>query len=483
MLVTILKLKLKQAVGESGFRAVLRFLAPNIFVGIFMALSIGNLPASDFIPRVGLVACGVALFTLVAETRKLFFMGGDLENFYFVQPTKISRLASILLAVILDLAIIFSIITPSLLIQFSKSFFLTEIIFTCGIVVCISLVMYLLIIFLISSLSNRIADLSLTFLQIFMALVLLAIFQLPLGTVLPHDSLSLFISCILLIVSCSIFFIFPFQERLVSSLNRQNFGTRLDFVEMIERIKWFVVIRSKEEEAGFLFFLTNVFRNSSLRLSTIGIAATPVMVAVYWSMRGVNFAGFETKSIFFHVESVGALASLIISGIFVYYYLSQNILSSRDHEAKWMISQIAYKDGARHGFDSGRFVLGFRKSFMLTVHVPMTVLIFFVILTKESFASALISTLTFYLLTHVAASWFFIVQKQLPFSLPFTQIGPIEILGIMSMFVYSFIVIIVLYFCYGSLQNILITDIFGFILTGLLEIFSVKIVKQRVKFV
>lgn len=113
----------------------------------------------------------------------------------------------------------------------------------------------------------------------------------------------------------------------------------------------------------------------------------------------------------------------------------------------------------------------------------MVIVIFFIILSTESFVPAMLSALTFYFLTHVAASWFFIIQKRLPFSLPFTQIGSTELFSMVSMFVYSFLVIIILYFSYGNLENLLIVNAFGFILVSLLEVFFVKIVNNRVKFV
>jgi len=490
MLSTLLKLKLKQAAGNVGFQAVLRFLAPNLLVGFFLALTnasgpISGLrtPVSDFTLRLGLVSGGVAMFTLLAETRKLFFIGGDLENFYFVQPTKISRFASLLAMITLDLAIVFSIAIPSFIISFSNANIFVAIISTCIVVACISLVFYLLIVLGIAFLPQRAADLSVTILQIVMVLMLLVVFQLPFVASMFHGPRVLLIFCFFLPVFILVFLVFPIQEKLISKLNQRHFGTRLDFVAVVERIKRFVIVRSNEEEAGFIFLLSNMFRNPSLALSTIGTAATPVIVAVYWSMRGVPFVSFDTAPVFFHAQSLAALVSLVISGIFVYYYLSQNILSSKDHEAKWMISEVMLADDMHHGFDAGRFMLGFRRSFLLTVHVPMSILIFFVIITKESFVPALISTLTFYLLTHFAASWFFVMQKHLPFSLPFTQIGAIELLSIVSMFVYSFLIVIVLYFCYGSLQSILIMDFFAFVLINLLGFSSVRVVNKRVKFV
>ncbi len=489
MLHSILKLRLKQAVGEFGFRALLKFLAPDFLIGIFLALSSGNRVDTNFVLRVGVIACGIALFTLVVETRKLFFTGGDVENFYFVQPTKVSRLASLLAVIILNLVIIFSVIVPSILLTFPGSDVFTEMIFLYISVACVSSAFYLLIIFAVASLPRRVADMSLTISQIVMALVLLSVFQLPLreetihslsllldSSILSHQNYSYIgIAAAGFLTSCSFFLTFPFQEKLISKLNQYSSVARVELVSLVEQIKGMVMICSKEEEAGCMFFLSNIFRNSSFRLSTIGIAATPIMVALYWSMRGVYFLRFDITSIFFPAESVAPLASLTISGVLVYYFLSQNILSSKDHEAKWMLE-------ANNGFNAGKFILGVRKSLLLTVHIPMVVVIFFIILSTESLVPAVIGTLTFYSLTHVAVSWFSVIQKRFPFSLPFTQIGSIELLGMVSMFVYSFLIVIILYFSYGNLQNLLLVNLFAFILVSVLEFLSVKIVNSRVKF-
>ncbi len=483
MLTTLLRLRLKQAVGDLGSKAVFRFLAPNVLIGICMAISMVNGPDSGFKFRLGSVACGVALFILVAETRRIFFSGGDIEHFYFVQPTKISRLASILAVFALDVAVILSVFVPSLIMVIPVSGSLTGVVLACIVAVCASSACYLLVVFAVASLPEQAADISLTILQVFMVLVLLAVFQLPLGTGPVNGSLVLTFSCLLFLASWAIFLLLPIQEHLIPKLNRHDLGTRLDFVSLVERMKRFMLIRSKEEEAGSIFFLSNLLRNSSLRLSTIGIAATPIMVAIYWSMKGVRFLNFDAVSMLFPAESVAPISSLIASGILVHYFLSQNLLSSKDHEAKWMLSEFMFANHAHDGSGVGKFMLGFRKSFLLTVHVPMSVLVFCVIFAKESFLSAFVSALTFYLLTHVAASWFFTFQKRLPFTLPFTQIGSVDFLGMLSMFVYSFLAIIVLYFCYGSLQSIIAMDFIAFVLIGVLEMFSVKLVNHRVKFV
>ncbi len=498
MLYSILKLRLKQAVGEFGFRAILKFLAPDFLVGIFLAISNGNRLDENFTLRLGIIACGIALFTSVVETRKLFFSGGDLEKFYFVQPTKVSRLASLLAMVILNLVIISTVVLPSILLTFADSDAFTEIVFISISAACFSSMIYLLSMFAVASLPRRVADFSLTILQILMALVLLSIFQLPLGAESVYGVYSFFAAWLLyvgipamgLLISCLFFISSPFQEKLISKLNQYSSVARIDLVSLVERVKSVTLIRSKEEEAGFIFFLSNIFRNSSFRLTTIGIAATPIMVAIYWLMHGIYFLTFDTTSIFFSAQSVAPIASLVVSGVLAHYFLSQNILSSKDYEAKWMLEipragspRTHTFDGTNAGFNVGKFLLGIRKSFLLTVHIPMVIVIFFIILSTESFVPAMLSALTFYFLTHVAASWFFIIQKRLPFSLPFTQIGSTELFSMVSMFVYSFLVIIILYFSYGNLENLLIVNAFGFILVSLLEVFFVKIVNNRVKFV
>ncbi len=91
MLYSILKLKLRQVVGPFRADQILKFLAPDFLIGIFMALSNENniqMNPSAFLDetyavKLGAVACGISLFTLIVETRKLFFTGGDVRRFLF----------------------------------------------------------------------------------------------------------------------------------------------------------------------------------------------------------------------------------------------------------------------------------------------------------------------------------------------------------------------------------------------------------------
>ncbi len=475
MILTLLKLRLKQTIGGEGLRGALKFLAPDFLVGIFLALSSGDAGESNLVYRFALVSAGVALFTLVVETRRFFFSGGDTENFYFVQPTALFRLTSMLSVILLDLAVIVSVMIPLFLLSSTAEVYFSEIVIASLAAFCFSVSIYFLLLFFVSSLPGRAANLSLTLLQILLALALLAVFQLSSGAKGITDFSSLiWFSLVSLFIISFFFAAFPFPEKLIAKLNESGSTSRVDLQSIVERIKTAVFIRSDEEEAGSIFFLSNLFRNSSFRLSTIAIAATPVMVAIYWSMQKTPFLRFDLFPGFVDAEFVAPIASLVVAGVMVHYFLSQNLLGSRDHEASWLIET--------HGdFNIGKFVLGFRKALLLTIHIPMVVAIFFVLIFRNSLLASAITAITFYFLTHVSASWFSIMQKKFPFSLPFTRIGALETANLIFMLAYSFIVTVVLYFSYGQIEKLLMVNILAFILVGILELFSSRIVNKRVK--
>lgn len=356
---SIFKLKLKQAIGSFGPGSIARFLAPDFLVGVFLALSSRNRVDPNFAMRVGVVGCGIAIFTMVVETRKLFFTGGDVENFYFVQPTKISRLAVLSSIVVFNFVIILSVVVPVGLLTSLDSEFLSEITPVFISAVCFSTTFYLIILFVIGSFPRRIANLSLTILQIILALILLAVFQLPFVT----ENLFILgdaqpISGILFVISCSFFLVFPLQEKLVLKLKDYESDAGPDLLLIIKKFKRFFFMRSGEEEAGFLFFFSNIFRNQSFRLSTIGTAATPIMVAVYWTLRGSHFINLYTPDGFLEAESAAPIASLITAGILMHYFLAQNLLSSKDHDARWLFN--SYRASAL-----GNSSWGFVKRFLL----------------------------------------------------------------------------------------------------------------------
>ncbi|MCL5267386.1 MAG: hypothetical protein M1469_04690 [Bacteroidetes bacterium] len=471
----LLKLRLKQTIRGEGFRGVLKFLAPDLLVGFFLALTAEGFSGGLFPGRVATVAFGVTLFTLIAETRKLFYNGGDIESFYFVQPTFAFRFSSASAIFLLDLMVSFSIFLPVILFSGVAQLYPGRMMLAFLTSSCLSASFYFLIMLIVSSLSKKILNPALTGIQLMMALTLLALFQLSAGLDIQFGSLGLLLASLAILLAMTfVFVVYPLAERLSYKLNWNNSSSHFDLVYILDRVKKLVLIRSPEENAGFMLFLSNILRNPSFRLSTIGIAATPVMVAVYWSMQSARFMTFHIFPGFVSSDLVAPLASLVVSAVLVHYFLSQNILSSVDHEAKWLIQTSG-------DFNAGKFVLGVRKSMLLTVHIPMTVLVFFVLVFENPPVIAVVSAVTFYLLSHVAASWFSVMQKTLPFSLPFTRLGAIEAVNLVFMLAYSLLVSVALFFSFGRLEKLLTVNLLAFILIGVLEISSTKIVNRRVK--
>ena len=471
---SIIRFRIKQTISGERSRGILKFLAPDIFIGLFLVISPDSTRVEYFSVRVAIVATGVALFTALAETRRFFFSGGDIERFYFVRPTVSSRIASISGMFVLIFLIVAAVFVPTLLLSPGGFRFIASGIPMMVASVCASTSIYFLLIFILALVPAGAANRALTFLQIFMALALLATFQLSARVDFLADPMVLILAALLLFFSLAILFVLlPFSERLVEKLGYESEGSIADLVGIVERIKKPLLIQSDEEKAGLMFFLSNLFRSSQFRLSTIGVAGTPVMVAVYWSMQRLPLMSFDPFRHYFAPNYIAPVASLVVSGIVVQYFLSQNVLSSRDHEAGWVFK-------VRRKFDSGKFVLGVRKGLLLFVHVPVTILVFVASLFTNPPAIAFAVAATYYFMVHVAASWFSVAQRRLPFSVPFTPLGAPETVNLVFMFVYSFLVTMALIFAYGSTGKLLMVNLLAFILIGVLEFSSVAIVNKRV---
>lgn len=474
-IITLVKFRIRQTIAGERAKGLLKFLAPDILVGLFLGISSEGIPVQYFPFRIMLVTVGICLFTSLAETRRFFFSAGDMEQFYFVQPTASSRLASVSGMIFLNLAIATSVFIPVIVVSPVGMAQPLEMIGWLLLSTCLSVSLYFVLLFLLSLLPDKGANRTLTVLQVLMALFLLAAFQLSARMELSVHTMWLIpFSVALLAITTFLFLAFPFSEKLVMKLGWNSSVSVTDLFAASERVKKLLMIHSADEEAGFMFFLANLFRNSSFRLSTIGVAGTPVMVAVYWSMQRIRLMRFNLFSGFFSPDFVAPIGSLVVSGIVVYYFLSQNILSSRDHDAVWMFK-------ARKDFNKGRFVLGVRKGLLIIVHVPVTLVILLVSLFANPPLAAFAAAATYYFLVHVAISWFSAMQRRFPFSVPFAPLGVAETLNLLFMLAYSFLAIVALFAAYGNAGSLLTMNLFAFILIGILEYFSVGIVNRRVK--
>ena len=74
---SIIRFRIKQTISGEKSRGILKFLAPDILIGLFLGVSPDGSRAEYFCLRAAVVATGVALFTSLAETRRFFFSGGD----------------------------------------------------------------------------------------------------------------------------------------------------------------------------------------------------------------------------------------------------------------------------------------------------------------------------------------------------------------------------------------------------------------------
>lgn len=471
----LVKFRIKQAIVGEKPRGLLRFLAPDFLVGFFLGISSEAMPARYLPFRVALVTVAVALFTSLAETRKFFFSGGDIEQFYFVQPTASARLSSVSGLIVLNVATAAAIFIPAAI---ASPFALIYPVRMLGwlllsVFAAVSLNFALLI--LLALLPRVAANRGLTLLQVLMALFLLAAFQLSVRIeVAIHFAWLMPTSVALFILTSVLFAVFPFSDSLVVKFSEDGSSSLADFFAVAERLKRPFFIRSAEEEAGFMFFLANLFRSSSFRLSTIGVAATPVMVALYWSMQRVRFMRFNLLPGLLDANLAAPLASIAVSGVLVFYFLSQGVLSSKEHDARWLFE-------SRRELDAGRFVLGVRKGLLASVHLPVTLLVFLVSLFSNTLVVSAIAAVTYYSLVHVSASWFSIMQRRFPFSVPFTRLGVTETVNLIFMIAYSLLVAVVLFAAYGNVGKLLMVNLLAFILVGILESFSVGIVNKRVK--
>ncbi len=472
---SIIRFRIKQTISGEKSRGILKFLAPDFLIGLFLALSPDATLAGNFQLRMAIVAAGVGLFTALAETRRFFFSGGDIERFYFVRPTASSRIASVSAIIALNFLTVAAVFIPALLLYPGGAGFIARGIPWLLVSICSSASVYLLLMFAVASVPAGIANRALTSLQVIMALVLLATLQLSARVGMSLDAVPILSTVVLIFLALSVLFaVFPFSEMLVDKLGRESTGSIADLVGITERLKKPLLIHNEEETAGFMFFLSNLLRNSQFRLSTIAVAGTPVMVAIYWSMQRLPFMRFGPIYRNVSPDFIAPLTSIVVSGIVVQYFLSQNVLSSRDHEAGWLF-RISGE------FDTGKFVLGVRKGLLICVHVPVTILVFLASLFTNPPVVAVTVAATYYFVVHVAASWFSIAQRRFPFSVPFTPLGVPETVNLVYMLAYSLLATMALIFAYGSAGKLLMVNILAFILTGVLEFSSVVIVNNRVK--
>lgn len=473
--ISVAKFRIKQAIAGEKPRGLVKFLAPDLIVGFFVGVSSDETRPEYFPLRLSLVALGVALFTCLAETRRLFFSGGDLERFYFVQPTVSSRLGTASGVIFLNAAVNAAIFIPAIVASPLGREQPLQMVVWLLLTILASVSAYLVLLFFVAFLPHKAADRTLTVLQAVMALVLLAAFQLSARLDFALDPVRILpVSAGLFLVTSAVFSVFPFSENLISKLSENVSSAFADVFTIAERVKKLLLIRSDEEEAGFMFFIANLFRSSGLRLSTIGVAATPVMVAIFWSMQGARFTRFNSYLGFRDPNFIAPIASLTVSGVLIFYFLCQNIVSSRDHDAIWLFK--SHRD-----FNTGQFVMGVRKGMLVTVHLPVTALIFLVSLFTNTFAGSLMTAITYYFLVHVAASWFSVMQKRFPFSVPFAQLAVTETANLVFMLAYSMVVSVALFLSYGSLGQFLLLNLFAFILVSIIEYSSVGIVNKRVK--
>lgn len=461
--------------GGEGFKGVLKFFIPYFLVGFFIALSYKGLPWNEIEVHAVVVGVGACLFTSIAETRKLFYSGGDTENFYFVQPGLLFRAAFACAVVILNVGVALSIFIPVFLISNPINVSFGELAAAFLSAAFLSVSIYLILMLFVSLSTARAANIILTCLQIAMAIALLAVLQLSAGVGMGEWITRETTAAVLLGTAVILLFVVtPVPDALVRKLSFISAKPGPDLYQIAQVLKKPALIRDSEQEAGFMFFLSGILRDPAFRLSSIGIAATPIMVAIYWSLRNIPVVNLDIPIAILNPDLVAPIASLAVSGVLVHYFISQNVLSSRNFEAKWIFD-------VNGKFDPGKFVLGARKALLICVHIPMTIGVFLALVFTNSVAQAVVAAVTFYFLCHVAASWFSIMQRNLPFSLPFTRIGTVETLNLLFMLGYSLLVIIALYFCAGQPGRLLMLNLFAFILVGVLEFASAGIVNKRIK--
>lgn len=473
--ISIAAFRIRQAISGEKPRGLLKFLTPDMIVGFFVGISSEEMNPGYFAARLSLVAVGVGLFTLLAETRRFFFSGGDVERFYFVQPTAASRLGSISGVIFLNLAVTIAVFIPAIVLSSIGRANPLQMAVWLLLTILVSTAAYLIILLPLALLPRKVADRTLTVLQAVMALALLGAFQLSAKLRLALDPFSILTASAIFFAAVStVFATFPFHENLVLKLNGNASSSLADLFGVAERVKRLLLIRSDEEEAGFIFLAANLLRNSAFRLSTIGVAATPVMIAVFWSMQKARVMNFHLYPRLMDPNFVAPIASLVVSGVLIFYFICQNVLSSRDHDAMWLFR-------SQGGFNTGRFVLGVRKGLLVAVHLPVTALVFLVLVFTNPFWPSLLAAATYYFLVHVAASWFSVMQRRFPFSAPFTPLGVTETVNLVFMLAYSMAVSVVLFTAYGNVSDLLMVNLFAFILVGIIELLSVGIVNKRLK--
>src|SRR5579885_3570700 len=76
-----------QSFGRRGFKALIQFLIPELLAGIIVAIAINSNTAGLRSGFMFEVVFSTSLFILFAESKRVFLIESDTEDFYFSPPT------------------------------------------------------------------------------------------------------------------------------------------------------------------------------------------------------------------------------------------------------------------------------------------------------------------------------------------------------------------------------------------------------------
>jgi|GEM_PF-4499330 len=454
-----------QSFKRRGLKALVQFLMPELLAGVIVAIAIrSNLSGlrSGFMFQ---VVFSTSLFILFAESRRVFVVESDTENFYYSPPTLQYHIAIFISFVVISILVAAAIAAAPVFLLFNSPHDFNILISAVVVGWLNSLNLFFILLILVRYIGRNHIKSSLIMLQIFSGIALLAVME-------SAGKREYFFMSTRYIPLMIIIFLFLFAFFVLSSTAEEiskglSATMKLAIYGLDALLQWIgrpFFLRDDYKYAGFLFMAANFWRDQILRLTVIGVIAMPYAAVVY-SLLSIR----NTQQI---ASMMRPLTSIIAVGVFSYYFLAQSITVSSNSEGKWLFQTVPL-------LNERAFINGCRKATVFFVHLPATLLIFTAALSKYPIAYAFLFVLSYHIFTYAALTWYFIFLKNFPLSVSFRTLGATSIPNLLFAFAYSFLSIWALLVLGHGTKELILLDLFVFAFTAMIESISSTVLNHR----
>lgn len=462
----IVKLQMLQSLRRRGFKGLVQFLMPELLAGIIVAFALKSDLSGLRNGFMFEVVFSTTLFVLLTESRKIFLVESDTEGFYFSPPTFQYHVAILISLVIISILVTIAIAIAPILSKFNSPFILKIMVNSVVLAWLNSLNLFLALLILTAVTGRNYVRPFLLTLQLLSGIALLVVIESAgrKGQLFMNVSYTPVTIAILLFLF--VYFVFSSTiEKISDGLSTKKIHNSYVIDRVASLIKRTFFLRKGDEFSGFLFMSANFLRDQVLRLTVVGVIAMPYVATLYSLVFNqgvfVNFASM-----------IKPMISVIAVGIFSYYFLSQSIAVSSNSEGKWLFQIIP-------SLDAHAFISGCRKSSVLFIHLPITLLIFIAALGVYPPDYAFLFVLTFHSFAYTSLSWFYTFQRNFPLSVPFKTMGASSITNLLFAFAYSFFVILTLLEYVHRATELLVLDVSMIVIVAIMNLILPLVLKRQ----